>query len=132
MGLIPIPDHEVPERLGFSVTPREAAHLHDRLDGLSEETTKAIGFRLGLEEGVDDRLPVIAQSDESLDRLAFGVNVKLAEIDLGRDALLPWDSDDSVPVMRTPEPCGLDDPARPPTLPSRLRGGRRSRLRSRP
>lgn len=89
-GLIQILDDDVPERLGLSGRPRQAAHLHNDLDPLGQETTPAIGLRLGLQEGVNDGLPVVAQqSDETL-----GTNAKLAEKDLDRDAPLLCESDD--------------------------------------
>ena len=70
MGLIQILDHDVPERLGLSARARQAAHLHDGFDLLREETTPAIGLRLGHDEGVDDRLPIIAQQSDETSRPA--------------------------------------------------------------
>ena len=54
---------------------------------LGEDAPSAIGFRLGRQDGVHDRLLVVAQQpDETLVQLAFGVDAKVAEEDLKRDA----------------------------------------------
>jgi hypothetical protein len=48
---------------------RASPHILTTVSIVSEETTPAIGFRLGLEESVDDRLPIVSkQSDQTLVR----------------------------------------------------------------
>lgn len=54
MSLIQIVDHDVPKCVGLSIQARQAAHLHNGIDLLSQETTPAVRYRLGLEESVDD------------------------------------------------------------------------------
>jgi hypothetical protein len=93
--VVQIFDQDVSERLLLGIGARQAAHLDDGLNLLSDETTPAIGFRLGRKDGVHDRpLVVPQQPDETLVRLALGVGAKLATKDLDRDALLACERND--------------------------------------
>jgi hypothetical protein len=54
------------ERFALGVQARQAAIRHDGLDLLGEDATPAIGFRLGRQDGVHDRL-LVATSPQLLD-----------------------------------------------------------------
>jgi hypothetical protein len=106
-GLIQILDHDVLE--GFALSD---ARLHDGLDLLGEDATPPMGFRLG-QDRVHDRLLVVAQqSDETLVRLACGVDAKVAEEDPERDAALSGERDGlSAGHMSPTAPAGRALPA---------------------
>jgi hypothetical protein len=94
-NLIQILNDGVPERLGRGVAARQAAHLYDGLDLLGEEAAPPIWLRLGLEEGFDDRLLVIAkQADETLVSVSLAPDAKLATKYLDRDATLARERND--------------------------------------
>jgi hypothetical protein len=82
MRLVQIFDSNVLERFALGVMPRQAAQSRDDIDLLGESAPPAIGFRLGRQDGVHDRLLVGAQqSAETFVWLALGVDPKLVEKD---------------------------------------------------
>jgi hypothetical protein len=54
-------DQNVLEHFALGVGARQSAQLHDGLNLLGENTTPAIGFRLGRQDRVHDRLLVVAR-----------------------------------------------------------------------